>query len=773
MESNGKHSKFESDYCHYNGAQCWRSLLWYTSYGYVFWCLFLALAPMIWFYPLNELGITGYEMLSLVSLAPIITESIFILKLLQKPFSLSLLHLLSIASLLSFQAPDTLTRLCILSFGVMCTLLAFTVSLWNPDTKIRYLTLWGLLLGFLLFLVSRIWYLSFVPAWWDPNSNTVVFSVVLVVSLDHIISSSRNSVAETCFSRSSSTDLRPEEEKKNNDTKEDLSNKNLKLPDVPYKRTDIFYDKKRATETSQTPKLVTNGTTSSNSNNVSVNLAHSSSLSFLIVGAGFGSLIFLTGWIFGEVSLMCRWVVEGYPNHGPLPLFWGCPVLLALGIGVYLTTQSFTNQFDWWLVGVLNLVLLYYLRTWLAYTSGLFLAVFTVSVWPNMVCRASHCSAGRTVFVAMLTWLAESFFFVWTVAYNFVPGGIYTREHTDYLILFISITLLSTHFTGAAIKSSTDVFQHYHSIMWSNIKKAILVIVCIGLLGFSSRSYSLEQPKRSKVFSAAIWTFHFGYDNYGWPNLERAAQLLRDTDADLIALLESDASKPFLGNNDLGMWLGQKLGMYVDFGPSTSKHTWGNLILSKYPIMKSMHHLLPSPRGELAPALNATVNISGSLVDFVVTHMGNDRDNEDRKLQAIYLSNVLKSSPHPAVFLGYVTSEPYSRDYRRLTEGSSMKDIDPTDVDRWCQYIMYKNLTRLGYARISRGDLSDTEIQMAKFRIPQKPSSYKDRHRVTYYPEDVPAYQRFSSKFVQSFEPTAPSTKQKHVFHMSTPKYFI
>ena len=53
---------------------------------------------------------------------------------------------------------------------------------------------------------------------------------------------------------------------------------------------------------------------------------------------------------------------------------------------------------------------------------------------------------------------------------------------------------------------------------------------------------------------------------------------------------------------------------------------------------------------------------------------------------------------------------------------------------------------RLAYARISRGQLSDTEIQMAKFQIPRNLQHYKDRFRITVLHEDVEEYQRFSKK---------------------------
>jgi len=76
------------------------------------------------------------------------------------------------------------------------------------------------------------------------------------------------------------------------------------------------------------------------------------------------------------------------------------------------------------------------------------LAVYTTSVWPMLLDQLTTCPPVRTLLVAVLVWLCETLFSVWTVAYNFVPGGIYTREHTGWLIAAVMLMIGLATVTG-------------------------------------------------------------------------------------------------------------------------------------------------------------------------------------------------------------------------------------------------------------------------------------------------------------------------------------
>lgn len=446
------------------------------------------------------------------------------------------------------------------------------------------------------------------------------------------------------------------------------------------------------------------------------------------IPAGLG----VAGLIFGLHSLLCDsstmilWVWDGFPVRGPLAVPHGAWTILAMGVGLLfgLFYPNIARSWTAFGVGSLGAAILTCFHHWFGYYGGLTLTVYLTAITPILISNAVRFPPGRTFFVAFFTYNFMVLFHVWVVAYAFVPGGPLVRERTDWVIASMMVligfgvfsTLQNSGPTPVRPKSlrlqQNPAATRQRSYFVYVLLLLQLLSVSIAYLRFPSYDYTPYHPD-SKSITAGIWTIHFGIDNDMWSSERRMAALIKEAELDLIGLLESDEQRIIMGMRDSTQYLAEDLGMWVDYGPGPNKHTWGAALLSKFPIVNSTHHLLPSPVGELAPAIHAVIDAYGTLVNVFVFHSGQEEDPEDRRLQSEYLAELMGSSDRPSILLSYLVTNPGQGNYNTyVSDKSGMRDIDPTDPDRWCEYILYKNMRRSGYARISRDSITDTELQV-------------------------------------------------------------
>lgn len=444
-----------------------------------------------------------------------------------------------------------------------------------------------------------------------------------------------------------------------------------------------------------------------------------------LTGLGLAGLFFSMHSLLSDSSTMILWVWEGYPVRGPLAVPHGAWTLLAMGFGLVigLFAPAFSRSWAFYGIGSIGAAILTTSSHWFGYYGALALTVYTMAAAPVLIGHAARHSPARTFGLGFLIYNILVLAHVWIVAYAFVPGGPLMREHTDWVMTAMMLCIGAGIFSAAAQPPNPKLKgkptapnpaarkqRAYYLYVLLFLE---LLSVSIAYLRFPSYNYTPYHPE-TKSITAGIWTIHFSLDNDMWSSEHRMRDVIKELEIDVIGLLESDLQRIIMGNRDTTQFLAEDLGMYVDFGPGPNKHTWGSALLSKFPIVNSTHHLLPSPVGELAPAIEATIDAYGQLVDVFVFHSGQEEDPEDRRLQSLYLAERMKRTPRPAILLSYLVTKPGQGNYNTYVgEKSGMRDIDPSDWDRWCEYILYKGLKRTGYARVSRSTITDTEIQVS------------------------------------------------------------
>lgn len=517
---------------------------------------------------------------------------------------------------------------------------------------------------------------------------------------------------------------------------------------------------------------------------------------FFTTSVPLGSLLFSLHNLLADPSSLIAASWTGWENgapRGPLPHVYGCVTMavmaLGLGLGVWGIKYSSAkpnraNPFlslPWLFAGCLGCLGMYKERNWTGYGSSLLLALVLISAAPAIISKASEASRSvgvpnddregpglanqcatqlaRTWSSAMFVYILFNLASIFTAAYAFVPGGWVFRERTD-AVLTAQMLCLALAFNWPSISSPSFTTHQASGISAPARKYTYASLALITVASFAATLYRLPMvpPKphkpASRMVQAGIWTVHFGMNNEGRDSQRGMRNLIKDMQLDIVGLLETDLHRTAFGHRDLTRVMVEELGFNVDIGPGPNSHTWGAVLLTKFPIINTTHHLLPSPHGELAPAIEAVLDIYGTEVTVVVSHNGQEEDPLDRELQSTELARIMRESPRPVIFLGYVVTKPHQprpHPYQIMVEDGNVFDIEQEDKGRWCEYIFYRGVYRTGYARVSRGIITDTELQIGQFIVPRPGVKAMNDDVGSRYiranKEDVPEEHRFPEEY--------------------------
>ncbi|CCO30822.1 Protein cwh43 [Rhizoctonia solani AG-1 IB] len=511
-------------------------------------------------------------------------------------------------------------------------------------------------------------------------------------------------------------------------------------------------------------------------------------------GVGLGGTIFALYSLFADSGTIVAWSWTGYPIKGPVPGVTSSSVTIsALCAGLALASSSsasrVVNHPAWLSIGVGACFVMYQYRDWVGYAGGLVYGFFLMSIFPKMLQESSFRGSAWVYYLMWLTVIGLILADVWATAYAFVPGGVYMRERTD-IVLAAEVFAIGCGMVnwGRRMKGSGEAQPAGASSLPAFTKLKSRVRATLGIVMLLTMSVVLHRTPRTppvphhsgdRLITAGIWTMHFGQDNEGRDSQRRMRNLIRDMELDVVGLLETDLHRTVFGHRDLTQVIAEELGYYVGKSWTRTQLPYlgccpslqGKLThidpavvnpvaetLFQFPILNSTHHLLPSPNGELAPAISAVIDAWGTKVHVVVSHNGQEEDPLDRELQSKKLGEIMNATfPEPTIFLGYVVTKPQSprpAPYFFLTEDGRMHDIDHLDWDRWCEYILYRGLWRVGYARVSRSTITDTELQ-------GKPSLFFHHDRyIRSRKEDMPSGYLFNEAYYP------PHGKNGHVYHV-------
>lgn len=203
------------------------------------------------------------------------------------------------------------------------------------------------------------------------------------------------------------------------------------------------------------------------------------------------------------------------------------------------------------------------------------------------------------------------------------------------------------------------------------IKKGVIGLGLLVALIVTCCSNSNENPQptnNKKKLTLLTYNIHHGAPaNSDAINLNNIAAVIKQSNADIVALQEVDVNTRRSGNVDQAKALAELLGMEYYFSKSIDYQggDYGNAILSKFPLSNKRSLLLPMPipKEQRSVALATVTLPDGKKIEFGSTHFDVEAN---RMEQSAFLVDLSKNLGQPLLIGGDYNATPDSPEMLEL-----------------------------------------------------------------------------------------------------------
>lgn len=217
-------------------------------------------------------------------------------------------------------------------------------------------------------------------------------------------------------------------------------------------------------------------------------------------------------------------------------------------------------------------------------------------------------------------------------------------------IFMLAISNGPSHLNQSNANAKQEVFAYAKDSVDTNIQMKPL-----------SRGDIVDRSRQEIEVTLMSYNMHRGVGKDGKLNLGAIEDVIRGSQAAIIALQEVERYSIRTGFQDQMKILSEKLEMNQVFGKSINilNGQYGNGILSKFPIEEYMVHDLPS-YNEQRTVLRAVVNIGGHRIAIYNTHLG--LKEFERKEQMEFIMQLISEETMDYVLMGDMNSKVQSLD---------------------------------------------------------------------------------------------------------------